>query len=253
MTPPMRLEATAQFTRYLTGLPDPTRVASALVRGPLAVLRARSVLLMVARGDSELVLLSHHGHTDAEVRRFSTLSLAFDVPFTRCYREHVIINHEAATDVEAVPTFALDAELWRTMLARMDVTRMVCAPISSDGASVGVLGFLLPDESVWPPATVAFIDVITSVLGLWLSHPHNGVAAQLEHHHDDRSESLSLTPRQLEILALISEGKSYRTIAARLGYAESTIKSDMQTVHRTLRTHSGPEAVERARAMSLLG
>jgi DNA-binding CsgD family transcriptional regulator len=242
----------AQFTRYLTGLPDPTKVASALVRGPLAVLGARSVLLMVARGDSELVLLSHHGHTDAEVRRFGTLSLAFDVPFTRCYRDHVIVNHEAVTDVEDVPTYALDAEMWRAMLSRLDVARMVCAPIVSDGASVGVLGFLLPGEATWPPVNEAFIDVITSVLGLWLSHPQNGVAAQLEHHHGDRNESLSLTPRQLAILTLISEGKSYRAIALRLGFAESTIKSDMQIVHRTLRTHSGPEAVERAHVMSLL-
>ncbi len=84
--PPLRLEALAQFMGFLTSMPEPQKVASALTRGPLANFGARASRIMIAVDNSKLVLVSQYGHTPEEESRYREISLDMDVPFTRAHR-----------------------------------------------------------------------------------------------------------------------------------------------------------------------
>ena len=61
-----------------------------------------------------------------------------------------------------------------------------------------------------------------------------------------------LTPRQREILALLSEGVPVKTVAGRLGLTEATIRNHVRLLFIALGAHSQLEAVARARAYGLL-
>jgi DNA-binding CsgD family transcriptional regulator len=58
-----------------------------------------------------------------------------------------------------------------------------------------------------------------------------------------------LTPRQREILALLAEGNAVKTVAAKLGLMETTVRNHVRLL---LVAHSQLEAVARARGFGLL-
>ena len=61
-----------------------------------------------------------------------------------------------------------------------------------------------------------------------------------------------LTPRQLEILRLLGEGSTARTISSKLGLTEATVRNHIRAVLLELGAHSQLEAVFRARSHDLL-
>ena len=62
----------------------------------------------------------------------------------------------------------------------------------------------------------------------------------------------SLTPRQLQVLELLSEGKSAKEIGQRLILSEATIRNHIRSLLRLLEARSQLEAVAQAREMGLL-
>jgi PAS domain S-box-containing protein len=61
-----------------------------------------------------------------------------------------------------------------------------------------------------------------------------------------------LTPRQREILTLLAEGTAVKTVAARLGLMETTVRNHVRLLLVALDAHSQLEAVARARSFGLL-
>jgi PAS domain S-box-containing protein len=61
-----------------------------------------------------------------------------------------------------------------------------------------------------------------------------------------------LTPRQREILALLADGNAVKTVAARLGLMETTVRNHVRLLLLALDAHSQLEAVARARSFGLL-
>jgi DNA-binding NarL/FixJ family response regulator len=61
-----------------------------------------------------------------------------------------------------------------------------------------------------------------------------------------------LTPRQIEILRLIAQGKTTGRIASELVLSGATVRNHVAATLRALRCHSRIEAVARARTMGLL-
>ncbi len=55
-----------------------------------------------------------------------------------------------------------------------------------------------------------------------------------------------LTPHELRLLKLATEGHSYKTAAAEVGSAVNTIAFHMKSIYRKLRVHSKTEAVAKA-------
>jgi PAS domain S-box-containing protein len=62
----------------------------------------------------------------------------------------------------------------------------------------------------------------------------------------------ALTARQLEMLQLLSEGKSVRDIKTDLHLSEATVRNHIRSVLQALGTHSQLEALARARELGIL-
>jgi PAS domain S-box-containing protein len=72
---------------------------------------------------------------------------------------------------------------------------------------------------------------------------------------DERSDDLPpppahLTPRQVEVLRLLEEGRSTKQIAAELHLSNETVRNHIRGLFRALGVHSRLEAVAAARAAS---
>jgi DNA-binding NarL/FixJ family response regulator len=63
----------------------------------------------------------------------------------------------------------------------------------------------------------------------------------------------TLSPRQAEILELLSEGHGNKEIRHRLGIAERTVRSHLTDLFQLLDAHSRTQALIRARELGLIG
>jgi PAS domain S-box-containing protein len=68
----------------------------------------------------------------------------------------------------------------------------------------------------------------------------------------DRTDVPMLTPRQLEVLELLAEGKSVREIGKELYLSEATVRNHVRSLLQALGAHSQLEALARARQAGLL-
>lgn len=69
---------------------------------------------------------------------------------------------------------------------------------------------------------------------------------------DAQAAALGLTPRELEILALMAEGLSNREIAARAFVSENTVKTHASRVLDKLGAARRTQAIQRARELRLV-
>lgn len=69
----------------------------------------------------------------------------------------------------------------------------------------------------------------------------------------DAGDAVRLTPRQLEVLDLLSQGMPNKTIGRRLGLSENTVRGHVQAVLSVLQVSSRSEAVFVARRQGLIG
>ena len=68
----------------------------------------------------------------------------------------------------------------------------------------------------------------------------------------ERPAPCGLTPREVEVLALLAEGLATRAMAERLGVTVHTVRNHVQTVIQKLDAHSKLEAVAAARRHGML-
>lgn len=62
-----------------------------------------------------------------------------------------------------------------------------------------------------------------------------------------------LTPREIQVLQLLSFGCSYATIGAQLGVSVHTVTSHIKNAYRKLDVHTAAAAVMRAVQLRLIG
>ena len=67
-----------------------------------------------------------------------------------------------------------------------------------------------------------------------------------------RRDIPALTPRQLEVLKLLSEGRSVREIGAELYLSEATVRNHVRSLLQALGAHSQLEVLAKAREMGIL-
>jgi PAS domain S-box-containing protein len=68
-----------------------------------------------------------------------------------------------------------------------------------------------------------------------------------------RKDIPALTPRQLEVLQLLSEGKSVKEIGKELYLSEATVRNHVRSLLQTLGAHSQLEVLAKAREMGIFG
>lgn len=64
--------------------------------------------------------------------------------------------------------------------------------------------------------------------------------------------NLSLSPRQRQVLALLLQGMPNKVIARRLGMAEGTVKTHLNTLYRVIGAHNRAQAILRAHDLGLI-
>ncbi len=108
------------------------------------------------------------------------------------------------------------------------------------------------------------VAAIFAGLGIWLGlrltrHKETIVVREVEvpappHFERDENKlaSLAITPRELEILALIAEGLSNKQIAERVFVSENTVKTHSSRVFDKLGVQRRTQAVQLARQLRLI-
>jgi DNA-binding NarL/FixJ family response regulator len=81
-------------------------------------------------------------------------------------------------------------------------------------------------------------DRVVGVFGLVDERPEDTPVAPLPH----------LTPRQVDVLRLLEQGRSTKQIAAELHLSTETVRNHIRRLFRALGVHSRLEAVAAARA-----
>jgi DNA-binding NarL/FixJ family response regulator len=162
---------------------------------------------------------------------------------------------EALEVLEAVPGF------------RALVTDVGLSPEGLDGYALArhvreqwgigivvVSGQLAPDEGKLPPGTYFLAKPIHEGTLHQLVHAamHEGTQAPLkltasavvsEATPEEALGRRKLTPRQQEVLKLMTQGKSNRDIAQELGLSENTVRVHVMSIFKALRVSSRIEAV----------
>jgi DNA-binding NarL/FixJ family response regulator len=109
-----------------------------------------------------------------------------------------------------------------------------------------------PDGAVaFRAALVGAVDEIDRQLSFVRRLLHDALDG---HHAPERRPppDVVLTPRQLEILRLVAQGRSTASIAAELWLSVATVRNHVARTMRALGAHSRIEAVARAREAGLL-
>jgi DNA-binding NarL/FixJ family response regulator len=141
------------------------------------------------------------------------------------------------------------------------------APVPGAEAASLPLLVLLPDETyaaeIWSigargllprNADGASIQAALQGVAQGLAVLHPSLAAALNTARESGATSIGevLTPRELEVVALLAEGLPNRLISQRLGISEHTVKFHVNAILSKLGAHSRTEAVTRAARNGLI-
>jgi len=189
----------------------------------------------------------------ADFFRSGDALVAFDA------RYEILAWNEAAEQLTGVPAAeAVGKRCWEVLGGREANGGIVCHA----GCSVGRLAL-----ERWPVATrevdvrtptgrrrVAMATIAVADPPVILHLLRNAPDGIHEEAANDMAcgPTLSLTPRQLEVLGLLGEGAAARVIAQRLGLAETTVRNHIRAILLELGAHSQLEAVAKARRVGLV-
>ena len=119
----------------------------------------------------------------------------------------------------------------RKVLGTSPATDATAVLVSTAGTRVAVEISAVPLKSG---------ERVVGVFGLVEERPDNGPTAPLPH----------LTPRQVDVLRLLEQGRSTKQIAAELHLSTETVRNHIRRLFRALGVNSRLEAVAAARAAS---
>lgn len=140
-------------------------------------------------------------------------------------------------------------------------TRIVILTVSDDDDDLfgalraGADGYLLKEVSIGEVADAVRVvarghSLISPSMASKLFAEYNRLAARAEVRQ--RTDSASLTGRELEVLRLVADGLTNREIAGELYIAENTVKNHVRNILDKLHLHSRMEAVVFAMREKLL-
>ena len=105
-------------------------------------------------------------------------------------------------------------------------------------------------------STEIYIVVLAALftgLGIWLGARLRNEPRSATFEKNERAiETLGLTGKELEVLALLADGGSNREIAARLYVSTSTVKSHLVHLYRKLDVARRTQAVQKARSLQII-
>ena len=173
------------------------------------------------------------------------------------YRDAELAFHQGVELAESIPHSAFFGNA-TLALARLSFERGQpeaaigkLAPVLEDWSSRGLPGLVFIDGPLMEPLLqlAARRGVLPNLIAK-LVREYRAGAKHLPAAIPETGETL--TPREVEILRLVAEGDSNRSIATRLSLAEDTVKSHVYRLFRKLDASSRTQAVARARELHLV-
>ncbi|MFE9932602.1 response regulator [Streptomyces sp. NPDC005533] len=171
---------------------------------------------------------------------------------------HTLLAEEpdvAVVDIRLPPTFtdeglqaALEARRSRPALPVLVLSQYVDQLYAHEllAGGHGAIGYLLKDRITH---TTQFIDAVRTVAtGGTVMDPQ--VIARLLARSDARGTTAQLTPRELDVLALMAEGRSNTAIAQTLFISESAVAKHTAAIFTKLRIE--PSADDNRRVLAVL-
>ncbi|MFB7180436.1 response regulator [Streptomyces sp. NPDC056257] len=171
---------------------------------------------------------------------------------------HTLLAEEpdvAVVDIRLPPTFtdeglqaALEARRSRPALPVLVLSQYVDQLYAHEllAGGQGAIGYLLKDRITH---TTQFIDAVRTVAtGGTVMDPQ--VIARLLARSDARGTTAQLTPRELDVLALMAEGRSNTAIAQTLFISESAVAKHTAAIFTKLRIE--PSADDNRRVLAVL-
>jgi GAF domain-containing protein len=152
-------------------------------------------------------------------------------------------------------------------LRPLDAQSYICVPLQVKGRLLGALGLVtVESKRRYDQDDLILAEGLARCTALALdSASQQGkdvevVRELIQNAEQDRQtaptaeprEVSTLTPRQLEVLNLLSEGRSAKEIANALNVSHETARNHIRAILRALGAHSQLEAVSRARALGVL-
>jgi GAF domain-containing protein len=169
-------------------------------------------------------------------------------------------------DQTVLESIARDAEHLE-MLRLLEPQSYICVPLQVRGQILGAIGLLTAESNRhYGPDDVILAEGLARCAALALDNARqqetnvemvrkliqNAGQGQQTTITPEPQEAPTLTPRQLEVLTLLSRGRSAKEIASELNVSHETARNHIRAVLRALEAHSQLEAVSRARALGLL-
>ena len=241
-----------KYMEFLTTFPEPHAACTALMRGPLSPLAVNIGSLWAQYEFTELQLIGSYQFSSTMVRRYGSLPMNVDVPIVRCVVTGEMGIDDLHTITEKFPVLAIDSSIWESLTSTNEANYLVSVPLYASGITVGSFGFLSAQSRQFIEDYEPIISSLASALALWITHPRMQAHVQTTGFSGAFTDFLHLTPRQVQILLLVEEGKSNASIAHSLGYSLSTVKQELRRTLNALRVEKRLEAVTRARELGLL-
>lgn len=119
-----------------------------------------------------------------------------------------------------------------------------------DGIRAGARGYLLKD--VLPDDLVRAIRTVASGGTLLPPAIAAKLAQRIQHFDADSNPSVTVTPREREILQHMARGHTNREIAAALHISENTVKTHISNLYQKLEVNDRTEAVTTALRLGLI-
>ena len=239
---------TAMVT-YLAGKPTLDDVAQYLVLDVFRTLQPRTALISVFDHSGSVSAAGSFGLASDVIRALRRLSLWDRSPSVDAIRDGSPI---VFADKEAL----LTEYPW---LSNHDglLNPTIVWPLSVGNQRLGSVQIQFTGPVQKESVQTVFTSV-TPILGLYLSLRSAADATQgvserrTPLSRDGHEPEAELTPRQVRILHLLSEGRTNPQIAARIGFSDSTVRQETMAIYRFLGAEGRRDAVHIAGLRGLL-
>ena len=201
--------------------------------------------------DGSLSLHSSYGYPIGQVQGLASVPFQLDSPMHRAMSTDEVVWFPELIDViEATGS---------CQIAIAGASGLILAPLTRLGIPLLVVVLSFRDELPSNPASGPFVAAVKSLLELHVgqSDPRraDGQFAALGDGPlggPPRRADVNLSPRQLQVLQLLAQEKTNRSIALDLGYSESTIRQETLRLYRALNVNSRSDAVAAAITIGLV-
>ncbi len=213
--------------------------------------RCGGAVIFTPVADGSLSLLASYGYPESQLQSLATVPLEFDAPLHRAMStDEVVWFPEVIDVVEATG---------RLPISLADSSGLILAPLTRLGIPLMVVALSFRDELPTNPASGPFVAAVKSLLELHLgqsesrrSDGHVPVPGDSADNRPSKPADVSLSARQLQVLTLLAQAKTNRSIALDLGYSESTIRQETLRLYRALNVNSRSDAVSAAASIGLI-